>query len=166
MSERYVSMKEGVKYAIPNVKGKQKAIRIKKSTTNEYNLYSRFKIDAIEYALNILSPNAFKVWAWLNANANNYQFALSGVEVQGACNISKGTYDRAVKELVNEGFLRPAMLFPNFRGYIFSEFGNNDGPYEEEILLGGASNSPIENEKQGVGTAAQSQLSEIGVDKN
>ena len=132
-------MKEGVKYSIPNVKGKQKAIRIKKADTNEYNLYSRFRLDAVNFALKVLSPSAFKLWTWFNTNAHNYQFALSGVEVQEACGISKGTYDRGIKELIDNGFLRPAQLFPNFRGYIFVEFGDNDGPYQEELLIGGTS---------------------------
>lgn len=131
-------MKEGIRYSIPNIKGKQKAIRIKKAEINDQTLYSRLRLDAVNFALKVLSPSAFKLWVWFSSNANNYQFALSGVEVQGACGISKGTYDRAIKELIEQGFLRPAQLFPNFRGYIFVEFGGNDGPYPEEILIEGS----------------------------
>lgn len=137
-------MQENKRYAIPNVKGKQKAIRIKKAQVNKDNLYSLFRLDAIKFAIYLLSPSAFKIWTWFNMNIDNYQFALSGKEVQKACHISKATYDKGIKELIENGFLRPAELFPNFMGYIFVEFGDNDGPYREEYFEGSSLKQEID----------------------
>lgn len=122
-------------YSLAHVRGNQKAIRVKKAVTNDNILYSRFRLDALQAALEVLSPNTFKLWCWLNANANDFTFPLSGKEAQVECHFSKATYDKAVKELIEFGYLREAMLFSNFRGYIFVEGGAAQGPYVEELTI-------------------------------
>ena len=122
-------------YNLPNIKGNQKAIRTKRAAADKDNYYSKFNIECLEFALMNLTPNAFKLWAWFTKNQDGYQFALSGIEVQGACSFSKGTYDKCVKELIDKGFLRPALLYPKFRGYIFVEGGPLQGAYPEEKQL-------------------------------
>lgn len=134
MSQQY-KMAPDKHYQIPNVRPNQKAIRVKRSKCNKENPYTTLNLMQLNATLFNLSGNAFKVWTWFCTNKEGYQFALSGTQVQQDCHISKGTYDRAIKELIDNGYLREALLFPKFRGYIFVEGGTAEPEYEEEIAL-------------------------------
>ena len=123
------------KYAIPYVRGNQKAIRIKKAETSDKILYSKFQLNSLYVAMFNLSPNTFKLWAYLNANKDQHCFALSNTDIAEATGMSKGTYDKAVKELIDNGYLRQGLLFPNFKGYIFVEEGADAPLQDEEIQL-------------------------------
>ena len=123
------------RYKIPFVRGRQKAIRIKKAETNDYLYYSRFQLDALTVALSKLSPNAFKIWAWLNANKDSYCLTISYAEIFELTGMARATYTKAMQELVNKKYLRPGLLFSNFQGYIFVEDGVFAPPQEEELAL-------------------------------
>ena len=128
-------MQPNKRYQIPNVKPKQKEIRVKRSQCDKDNPFTTLNLAYLNPTLFNLSGNTFKVWAWFCKNKEGYQFALSGTKVQEDCHISKGTYDKAIKELIDNGYLREALLFPNFRGYIFVEGGPSSPQYEEEKAL-------------------------------
>ena len=108
---------------VPN----QKAIRIKKEKSGKENLYSIVNLAAQKEALKVLKPNTFKVWCWLNSNQDNYEFGLSGKVVQEECNISKGTYDTAIKELKEKNYLIESELYEGLKGYVFYEGGYSVG---------------------------------------
>lgn len=108
---------------VPN----QKAIRIKKEKSGKENLYSIVNLAAQKEAMITLKPNAFKVWCWLNSNQDNYEFGLSGKVVQEECNISKGTYDTAIKELKEKKYLVETELYEGLKGYVFYEGGYSVG---------------------------------------
>lgn len=127
-------MQENKRYAIPNVQTNQKAVRIKKAISDESHYYSKFNIAFLEYAAQKLSPNAFKIWCLLNKNKDEYELKLSHNDFKEI--MSKPTYLKAIKELIDFGFLREGELFPGFNGYIFVEGGNKDSTkYKEEIKL-------------------------------
>lgn len=130
-----MKMSPDIKYKIPNVKPKQKAIRIKRCQCNKENPYTTLNLAGLEATLYNLSPSAFKVWCWFCMNKEGYEFALTGTKVQKDCHISKATYDKAIKELIDYGYLRQALLFPNFQGYIFVEGGEMSSEYQEEKEL-------------------------------
>jgi hypothetical protein len=52
-----------------------------------------------------LKGEAFKLWCYINKNQNNYTFALSKVDAIKWGIGSKSSYDRAVKELIEKGYL-------------------------------------------------------------
>lgn len=72
-------------------------------SSNEY--YTPINLLALEKAMQKLSANAFKMWAYLGKNQDKYTFALSKVDTLKWCNFSEGTYTRAFKELIEEGYL-------------------------------------------------------------
>lgn len=52
-----------------------------------------------------LKGETFKLWCYLNKNQNNHTFALSKVDAMRWGIGSKSSYDRAVKELIEKGYL-------------------------------------------------------------
>lgn len=119
---------------MPLIKGNQKAIRVKKAPSDKDHPYAIFNLEHSRYAMAVLSSNAFRIWFFLNANKDNYEFALSPNQFKDI--MSKTTYLKCVKELEQYGFIRKAGLYPNFHGYIFVEGGDNDDrTYIEEIDL-------------------------------
>lgn len=56
-------------------------------------------------ALNSLTPNAFKLWYYMNSNAHGYVYALSRAHCTSICGMSKNTYRKAFNELVECGYL-------------------------------------------------------------
>lgn len=89
--------------SVPN----QKVITVNKEPTDRNNLYMCLNIDALQKAMNDLTPAQLKVWMYFAKNQNNYQFELSSVAVCGFCNISDKTYREAVKTLVAKRYLVP-----------------------------------------------------------
>ena len=128
------TMDPNKKYNLPRINGNQKAIRVKKALSDKDHPYAIFNLEQMRYAATVLSPNAYKVWSFLNANQDNYEFALSSKQFTGIMN--QNTYRSGVNELIDKGFLRKAALYPNFEGYIFVEGGDNDDrTYMEETDL-------------------------------
>lgn len=108
---------------IPKLYNNQKAIRIAKTECNKDNPYAVINLAALEGAMKALKPNAFKVWCYLCRNQTNYELALSGVDVQAKCNMSKKTYDTAVNELIEKQYLIEVELYDGLTGYLFIDKG-------------------------------------------
>lgn len=62
-------------------------------------------------AMRKLSHAAFKLYMYLCDNANLYNFGLSSRDIELCTGISGSTYDRAVKQLIEEGYLFPLKKF-------------------------------------------------------
>lgn len=133
MSNIDYAMKHGVNYQLPYIRGNQKAIRLKKADLTD-KLYTRYELESLQNALLNLTPTTFKVWAYLCSNKHNYTFALKPEEVMGACNISRNTYAKSIRELQDKNYLRPAQLFPGFQGYILDEDGLGGRQHSEEYF--------------------------------
>ena len=86
---------------VPN----QKTIEVNKEKCNKDNLYGMFNLDALHAAMINLKGEAFKLWCYLNKNQTGYKFALSKVDAISWGVGSKSSYDRAVKELTEKGYL-------------------------------------------------------------
>ena len=83
----------------------QKTIKIQKEKCDKANLYAPYNLDALQSAAIDLKGEAFKLWIYLGKNQNGYTFALSKVDaIKGGVG-SKSSYDRAVKELIEKGYL-------------------------------------------------------------
>lgn len=108
---------------IPKLYSNQKAIRIAKTECNKDNPYAVINLAALEGAMKALKPNAFKVWCYLCRNQTNYEFALSGMEVQTKCNMSDKTYRSAVNELIEKQYLVEVELYEGLTGYLFIDKG-------------------------------------------
>jgi hypothetical protein len=52
-----------------------------------------------------LKGETFKLWCYINKNQNNHTFALSKVDAIKWGIGSKSSYDRAVRELIEKGYL-------------------------------------------------------------
>jgi hypothetical protein len=50
-------------------------------------------------------------------------------------NIGVRAYTKAINILIEEGYLRPALLYPKFRGWVFIEDGPMAPPTLEELNL-------------------------------
>ncbi len=87
--------------AVPN----QKTVSVHKEPTDRNHLYACINIDAMENAMNTLTPAQLKVWMYFAKNQNNYRFELSSVAVCGFCGISDKTYRDAIKALVAQRYL-------------------------------------------------------------
>ena len=83
----------------------QKTVTTNGAKHDKENIYAKLNIDAMETAMTLLKPNAFKLWCYMAKNQNNYTFALSAVDVCKFCNIGKSTYHTSVQELINVGYL-------------------------------------------------------------
>ena len=129
------NMDPNKRYKIPNVKGNQKAIRIKRSQTDSKHPYSKINLAAAEVALGVLQGNAFKLWLWFCLNINNYEFALSSEMVCQDLKIGVSTYNKAVHQLIENGYLRQALLYPKFTGWVFVEGGQLEPFTQEELDL-------------------------------
>ena len=64
-----------------------------------------YNLDALQYAMIDLKGEAFKLWVYIGKNQNGYTFALSKVDAIKWGVGSKSSYDRAVKELIEKGYL-------------------------------------------------------------
>lgn len=107
---------------LPKLSPNQRGIRVIKAGSNADNPYSIFNAAALQRAMK-LSPAAFKLWAYLNAHKNEYEFGLSSKDVCEVCAMSKPTYLKAFDALVEAGYLVQVELYPNLIGYLFVEQG-------------------------------------------
>jgi hypothetical protein len=83
----------------------QKTVTTKSAKHDKENIYAAINIKALEVAMTMLKPNAFKLWCYMAKNQNNYTFALSAVDACSFCNFGKSTYHTAVQELIDIGYL-------------------------------------------------------------
>lgn len=82
----------------------QKTIKVNKELCDKE--YAQYNLDALQKAVNNLDGHTFKMWLYLSKNQNGYKFALSKVDVIKNWGMgSKSSYDRAVKELIECGYL-------------------------------------------------------------
>lgn len=56
-------------------------------------------------AMEMLTGNAYKMWHYLQSNQNGYSFLMRSEDVCRFCSFSRSSYDRAVKELIQAGYL-------------------------------------------------------------
>ena len=64
-----------------------------------------YNLDGLQYAMIDLKGEALKLWLYLGKNQNGYTFGLSKVDAMKWGIGSKSSYDRAVKELIEKGYL-------------------------------------------------------------
>lgn len=83
----------------------QKTIKTMKEPCNKENLYAMYNLDALQSAMLDLKGETFKLWCYIGKNQNGYKFALSKVDAMRWGIGSKSSYDRAVKELREKGYL-------------------------------------------------------------
>lgn len=86
----------------------QKAVQIKKKREPEghtdVRLADIFKQDVFEASRN-LKESGFKLYMYLISNSDGYVFGLSKVDVTRSMGISDASYNRAVNELIDKGYL-------------------------------------------------------------
>ena len=104
----------------------QKTININKEQCNRDNLYSTINLSALKKAMIDLKGETFKLWCYLDKNQNGYTFALSKVDALSWGIGSKSSYDRAVSELIEKGYL------VNVCGNKFNFF---ETPRTQEIII-------------------------------
>ena len=46
----------------------QRNIAVNKESADQYNLYAKINLEALETAMQVLSPNAFKIWIYFAKN--------------------------------------------------------------------------------------------------
>ena len=88
-----------------NTVANQKVLKINKEEGGKMNPYSIMNLDALQTAMISLKGEALKLWLYLNKNQNGYTVALSKVDAIKWGIGSKSSYDRAVKELIEKGYL-------------------------------------------------------------
>lgn len=87
---------------VPN----QKTITIKKEKCDTVNLYAKINIEALTSAMQDLKGESFKLWIYFSKNQDNYNFYLSKVDVLRFGIGSVSSYNRAVAELTEKGYLQ------------------------------------------------------------
>jgi len=84
----------------------QRSITVyKNSYSGKKPIYGKIGDDALKTAYMTLSKNGVALWLYIARNQPGYTFGLSRVAVMDYCNISKNSYHRAFKELVEAGYL-------------------------------------------------------------
>ena len=83
----------------------QKTIRVEKQQSDRANLYAKYNLNALQLAMLSLKGETFKLWCYLNKNQNGYTFSLSKVDALNWGIGSKSSYDRAIAELIDKGYL-------------------------------------------------------------
>ena len=88
------------------MKDKQKTYTVKKSFVNQkIDLFVMIQLDEFMNALNDLSGNAFKIWAYMAKNKEGYTEQLSSKYVMEKCGFKKTAYDNGIDELIEKGYL-------------------------------------------------------------
>ena len=104
----------------------QKTISVKKEKCDKNNLYAPYNLQALRSAMLDLKGESFKMWCYLNKNKNGYTFALSKVDALSWGIGSKSSYDRAVAELIEKGYL------VRIKGNHYNFF---ERPKEEQLVI-------------------------------
>lgn len=105
--------------------GNQKYIKIIKAEANKSNPYSIISKAALDNALERLKPNSFKLWAYLAANSNGYEFAFKSSFFLELTGMSRNTYTAAWKDLIDNGFIEEGVILRgSIEGFLFWEGGS------------------------------------------
>ena len=81
----------------------QKVVSVNKDRAS---LDTTISVDALQFmCLSDLTPSAMKLWIYFAKNKNGFTLALSSLDAMKWGIGSKKSYDRAVKELIDKGFL-------------------------------------------------------------
>lgn len=86
---------------VPN----QKTIKVNKERCDSQNKYTPINLNALQYAMIDLKGESLKLWLYIGKNQANYTFGLSKVDAIRWGIGSKSSYDRAVRELIDKGYL-------------------------------------------------------------
>lgn len=81
----------------------QKTISIFKEQKGKHTILS---LEAIQRASRELSGESFKMWVYLAKNQNKYVLALSRIDALSWGIGSSSSYDRAIKQLIDKGYLQ------------------------------------------------------------
>ena len=108
---------------VPN----QKVVQIQKEKVGKNNLYAVISLKGIDEAAT-LPKTAFKLWVYLVKNQDKYSFALSCKDFCRWADVSKNTYETAVKELIERSYLMQKEEGSNV--YIFYEM-----PQDDEVIM-------------------------------
>ena len=68
-------------------------------------LYTIYDIEVLNNAISNLNNSSLKVWLYLSQNKGGYKFALSSKDCCEKCNITHNTYDKAIHDLMDKGYL-------------------------------------------------------------
>ena len=94
---------------MPKQSNNQKLIKIGKEVCNNNskdNYYAKINLNALQNAMIDLNTEAsIKMWLYLAKNQNGYELALSSIDAIKWGIGSKSSYDRAVKALIDKGYL-------------------------------------------------------------
>lgn len=83
----------------------QKTVSVKKEQCDKAHIYATYNLEALQSAMLDLKGETFKLWCYLDKNQNGYTFALSKVDALKWGIGSKSSYDRAIAELIQKGYL-------------------------------------------------------------
>lgn len=110
----------------------QKIIIIDKTKTGKDN-FALLDGTVVEHALTALKGNVFKIWMYLARWGTSKKFALSSAHCCDMCNISRPTYNAAIKELIEKGYLVRKSSDSNI--YIFHDYGRESGADSETLQI-------------------------------
>lgn len=77
----------------------------KENHDNGKRKFGVLDLEAMEIAMQTLKPTTYKVWSYFDKNQSGYEFALSRVAVMRFCRVSNDTYHKAIRELIETGYL-------------------------------------------------------------
>ena len=87
---------------VPN----QKEIRVSKELVNgKRKTFFQVNQESLFAAMQNLKPNSFKLWCYLIKNQNGWDFKLSSKHACELCDMSRGTYNDCIEELIEKKYL-------------------------------------------------------------
>ena len=95
----------------------QKHITVKKCHRDNGKTFVYMSTEALQDAMNKLTPSGLKMWLYLAKNQTKYEIDLSSKACKQWGITGKSSYDRAVTELMNAGYLH----FINGNEFVFVE---------------------------------------------
>lgn len=107
---------------VPN----QKTIKTQKAVSDKEHLYGIYNLEALQTAMIALKGESFKLWCYLNKNQSGHTFGLSKVDAIKWGIGSASSYNRAVADLIEKGYL----VETSSNHYDFYEL-----PEEEKIYI-------------------------------
>lgn len=82
----------------------QKMVTVKREKSSEKN-YFRINNDSFFAAVKNLTPSATIIYCFLINSKDGFQYPLSSAVVKDITGYSRSTYNRAIKELIEKGYL-------------------------------------------------------------
>lgn len=104
---------------VPN----QKVVQVKHEICYSEHIYTMCNVEANSIAMKELSANTYKLYMYFDLNQDGYLFALSYKAVHEATGMSDKTYQKAIKELIEKGYLVQSKEQKNL--YIFYDGKEN-----------------------------------------